>query len=58
MPDLIITEERIVEILQSALNTVCDWIKSEMGSYNSKVKAEGKTLQDNSVEELDENLRK
>jgi hypothetical protein len=44
MPDLIITEERIIGILDSALNIVCEWIKSEMGTYNAKVKAEGRTL--------------
>ena len=58
VPDLIIKEEAIIGILESSLNVVCTWIQSEMSSYNAKVKAEGKNLQDQSVEELDENLRK
>lgn len=35
-----------------------DWLIQEKNAYNYKCIAEGKTLQDQSVEELDENLRK
>ena len=55
---LLIQEERLIEIIKGALNTVADWISNEMKRFNTKVKAEGKNLQDSSVEELDENLRK
>lgn len=58
VPDLIISENRIVAILEKALNIVCEWIKGEMKVYNQKTKSEGKQLKDQSVEELDENLRK
>ena len=56
--DLLIKEERLVQIIKDALNTVADWISNEMKRHNVKTKAEGKQLQDSSVEELDENLRK
>ena len=58
VPDLIMQKERIVEILESALSTVLKWLVQEKQAYNAKCKAEAKTLQDQSVEELDENLRK
>ena len=35
-----------------------DWLLEEQKSYNQKAKNEGKVLQDASVDELDENLRK
>ena len=34
-----------------------DWLIAEKQIYNEKCIEEGKTLQDQSVEELDENLR-
>jgi hypothetical protein len=57
-PDLLISKERIIEILEKALEITMDWLIQEKGVYNAKCIAEGKTLQDQSVEELDENLRK
>ena len=56
--DLVIKEERLVQIIKDGLNTVAEWIQNEMKRFNTKTKAEGKNLQDSSVEELDENLRK
>lgn len=35
-----------------------EWLFGEKNTYNLKCKTEGKQLQDQSVEELDENLRK
>lgn len=58
VPDLILTQERIIEILVKALETVSDWLVEQKKVYNTKCKTEGKQLQDQSVEELDENLRK
>jgi hypothetical protein len=58
VPDLILTQERIIEILVKALETVSDWLVEQKKVYNTKSKTEGKQLQDQSVEELDENLRK
>ena len=57
-PDLIISAERIIEILNNALQVVLIWIMAEKQLYEQKVVSEGKELQDKSVEELDENLRK
>lgn len=57
-PDLIIKAVRIVEILENALQTCFTWLMSDKQLYEQKVIAEGKDLQDRSVEELDENLRK
>lgn len=57
-PDLLIKPERIVEILENALLTTLTWLMSDKQLYELKVVAEGKELQDKSVEELDENLRK
>ena len=56
--DLVIKEERLVQIIKDGLNTVAEWIQNEMKRFNTKTKAEGKNLQDSSVDELDENLRK
>ena len=56
--DLILTQERIIEILGKALETVSEWLVEQKKVYNTKCKTEGKSLQDQSVEELDENLRK
>ena len=57
-PDLILTRERMIEILEKAINVVMDWLVSEKKIYRAKCTAEGRQLQDQSVEELDENLRK
>jgi hypothetical protein len=57
-PDLIMKAVRIVEILENALQTCFTWLMSDEQLYEQKVIAEGKDLQDRSVEELDENLRK
>ena len=56
--DLVLSMEKIIDILKISLEKVCKWLLSEQGSYNKKCKTEGKQLQDQSVEELDENLRK
>lgn len=56
--DLILTPERIIEILAKALETVSEWLVEQKKVYHTKCKTEGKQLQDESVEELDENLRK
>lgn len=58
VPDLILSQQKIVSILEKALTTVLDWLIAEKATYNTKAKTEGKQLQDQSVEELDENLRK
>ena len=43
-PDLCLTKERIMEILDKALNVTMEWLLSEKKVYHSKCKAEGKTL--------------
>ena len=58
VPDLILTGEQISAIIEKALGTVLNWLIQEKNVYNQKAKSEGKALQDQSVEELDENLRK
>jgi hypothetical protein len=58
VPDLILSQQKIVSILEKALTIVLDWLIAEKATYNTKAKTEGKQLQDQSVEELDENLRK
>jgi hypothetical protein len=58
VPDLILTKERIMEILTKALDTVSEWLVEQKQVYNAKCKTESKQLQDQSVDELDENLRK
>lgn len=55
---LIISMERIIEILDSGLMTCLTWIMTEKQLYEQKTSQEVKDLQDKSVEELDENLRK
>lgn len=55
---LMITLERIIEILDSGLLKTLIWIMTEKQLYEQKVHTEVKELQDKSVEELDENLRK
>ena len=56
--DLITDKTRIMEILVEGMNTCLTWIMAEKQLYEQKVLTEGKELQDKSVEELDENLRK
>ena len=56
--NLTISVERIVEILDSNLHKALTWIMTEKQLYEQKVNQEVKDLQDKSVEELDENLRK
>jgi hypothetical protein len=58
IPDLMLTKERLMEFLEKALNVTMDWLIQEKQIYHEKCIEEGKTLQDQSVEELDENLRK
>ena len=55
---MMLSKERLLEILERALEVTMEWLTQEKTSYNAKCVAEGKTLQDQSVEELDENLRK
>jgi len=57
-PELILTTEKMTEILDKAINIIQDWLVQEKSVYHQKCVAEGKQLQDQSVEELDENLRK
>ena len=56
--NLLIEESNLVSILTKSLQIVTEWIQSQMKQYNEKTKNEGRQLQDSSVEELDENLRK
>lgn len=53
-----INEDRIIEILEQGLKTCLTWIMTEKQLYEQKTSQEVKELQDKSVEELDENLRK
>lgn len=57
-PDLLITQIRVMEILETTLLKTLTWLVAEKQLYAQKVAAEGKELQDKSVEELDVNLRK
>ena len=45
-PDLILTQERMIEILEKGLNITMDWLVAEKKVYHQKCKAEGKQLQD------------
>jgi len=45
-PDLVLTEDRMIEILEKAINITMDWLVSEKKVYHQKCKAEGKQLQD------------
>lgn len=56
--DLTITLDRVIEILDQGLQKTLTWIMTEKQLYEQKVAQEVKELQDKSVEELDENLRK
>jgi len=42
VPDLILTKERIVDILEKALEVVCDWLIEQKSIYNQKARTEGK----------------
>ena len=55
---LLIPQARIVEILESALLKTLTWLCAEKSNHDQKAHSEGRELQDKSVEELDENLRK
>jgi hypothetical protein len=46
LPDLILTKERIMEILNKALDITMDWLIQEQQIYHQKCIEEGKTLQD------------
>lgn len=56
--DLIILQEKVKEIIEQGLLKTLTWLMAEKQLYAQKVQVEGKDLQDKSVEELDENLRK
>lgn len=56
--DLVIEHAKILKMLEDALMKTMTWLTAEKEVYNQKVLAEGKDLQDKSVEELDQNLRK
>lgn len=55
---LMISLERVMEILEGSLHVTLTWIMTEKQLHEEKVATEVKDLQDKSVEELDENLRK
>ena len=57
-PDLTFTKDKIIGMLENCLQVALDWMLEEMKSHHEKCITEGRTLQDNSVEELDENLRR
>ena len=44
VPNLILTKDRIVEILEKALDVVCHWLIEQKQIYNQKAKTEGKQL--------------
>lgn len=56
--DMMITHGALKTVLEKALEKTLTWITVEKGNYSTKVLTECKDLQDKSVEELDENLRK
>ena len=57
-PNLVITIEQLLKIVHDSLKKTLTWLLSEKINYGHKVQAEIKELQDKSVEELDQNLRK
>ena len=57
-PELLILHAALKKIVEESLTRALQWIMVEKGNYSIKVQAEGKDLQDKSVEELDQNLRK
>jgi len=40
--DLQVSKERLLEVLEKALQTVCNWLIQEKNVYNLKAKSEGK----------------
>ena len=58
MPNLILTNDEIISILQGTLNKALEYLYYEKINYLKKVAREGKDLTDKNVDELDENLRK
>lgn len=46
IPELILTKERLLEILEKALDVTLDWLIQEKQIYHEKCLDEGKTLQD------------
>ena len=42
--DLQVSKERLLEVLEKALQTVCNWLIQEKNVYNLKAKSEGKQL--------------
>ena len=57
-PNLIIENAALLKIVEDSLLKTMSWLLSEKINYGHKVQAEIKDLQDKSVEELDQNLRK
>lgn len=57
-PDLIIENSALYKIVEDSLVKTMNWLLSEKINYGHKVQGEIKELQDKSVEELDQNLRK
>ena len=58
VPDLIVKQDKMIDILTGGLQIVLEWLVAEKQKYFQMCVEEGKVLQDQSVEELDENLRK
>ena len=56
--NLIISAAQVKDVLEQTLLKTLTWLLAEKQNYAIKVATEGKELQDKSVEELDENLRK
>jgi len=46
IPDLMLTKERLTEILEKALDVTLDWLIQEKQTYHQKCIDEGKALQD------------
>jgi len=57
-PDLLIAIDNLHRIVELSLMKTMTWLMAEKINYGHKVPAEIKDLQDKSVEELDQNLRK
>lgn len=57
-PDLVISQEKLLKVVHDSLLKTLNWLLSEKINYGHKVQVEIKELQDKSVEELDQNLRK
>ena len=56
--DLELTSDKLLEILEKSIKKTMQWLITEKRTTNQKILAEAKDLQDKSVEELDQNLRK